>query len=351
VAVIPCVPQIEKVLIYPHWLGEDSMRRRAFIVGLGSAAAWPLVAWAQQPKPVIGCLVSSSAAQTSDLLIPFRQGLADAGYVDGQNVTIDYRWADNQIEHLPALALDLVRRNVAVIVAVGGGAPALAAKAATSTIPVVFMSGEDPVKNGLVASLNRPGGNLTGVAFFVIELGPKRLEVLRELLPDATRIGLLVNPSSSNLDNMAGAAALEALVGASGLQPIMVKARAEAEFESAFERLAAERAEALLVVSDVLFVTRRQQLAALAARYAIPAIYPLREYAVSGGLLSYGANVAEPFRQVGIYAGKVLSGAKPAELPVVQSTKIELIVNLNTAKALGLNVPLTLLARADEVIE
>jgi putative tryptophan/tyrosine transport system substrate-binding protein len=328
------------------------MRRREFIGLVGGVVAWPVLARGQQPAlPVIGCLVSSSATQTSDLLIPFRQGLADAGFVDGQNVTIDYRWADNQMDRLPALALDLVRRNVAVIVTVGGGAPALAAKAATSTIPIVFMSGEDPVRNGLVASLNRPGGNLTGVAFFVIELGPKRLEVLRELLPNAARIGLLVNPSSANLDNMAGVAALEALVRAGGLQPIMVKAGAEAEFGSAFERLAEERAEALLIVSDVLFITRRQQLASLAARYAIPAIYPLREYAVSGGLLSYGASVAEPFRQVGIYAGRVLSGVKPAELPVVQSTKIELVVNLKTAKALSLTIPPSLLARADEVIE
>jgi putative tryptophan/tyrosine transport system substrate-binding protein len=328
------------------------VKRRTFIAGLGGAAAWPVVARAQRPAmPVIGCLASSSAAQTADLLIPFRQGLAVVGYVEGQNVAIDYRWADNQMERLPALALDLVNRHVSVLVTVGGGAPALAAKAATSTIPIVFMSGEDPVMTGLVASLNQPGGNLTGVAFYVIELGPKRLEVLRELMPSAARIGLLVNPASSNLGNTAGAAALEALIRANGLQPIMVKASSEREFGAAFAQLAEERAEALLVVSDVLFVTRRQELASLAARYAIPTIYPLREYAVSGGLLSYGAGVAEPFHQVGIYAGRVLNGTKPADLPIVQSTKIELVINLKTANALGLTISPSLLARADEVIE
>jgi putative tryptophan/tyrosine transport system substrate-binding protein len=331
-------------------LGQTS--RRAFIAGLGSAAAWPVVTRAQQPAmPVVGCLVSASAGQTSNLLSSFRQGLAEAGYVEGQNVTIEYEWADNQLSRLKELASELVRRQVSVIVAVGGGVPALAAKAATQRIPIVFMSGEDPVHAGLVASLNRPDGNLTGVTFYTIELGPKRLEVLRELVPDAKRIALLVNPSSANVGNARGLADIETLISNSGFQPVLTQASAEDQFASAFERVLEERADALLVISDVLFTTARQRLVDLAAKHRIPTIYPLREFVISGGLLSYGASIAEPFRQVGIYTGKILSGAKPAELPVVQSTKVELVVNLRTAKALGLDIPAQLLARADEVIE
>jgi putative tryptophan/tyrosine transport system substrate-binding protein len=326
------------------------MKRREFIAGLGGAAAWPVVAGAQQPAmPVIGSLASFSA-KGADALIPFYEGLHQIGYVEGRNVAIEYRWAENRMDRLPELANDLVRQNVSVIGAFGGGIPALAAKAATSTIPIVFVCGEDPVKIGLVAGLGRTGANLTGVTFFTIELGPKRLELLRQVVPNASRIAMLVNPSSANVENKAGAAEIEAVVR-TGEHPIIVEARSEEELEPAFARLSEQRADAVLVVSDPLFTTRRQQLITLAANHALPTMYPLREFAADGGLASYGASVDESARQAGVYAGKILRGAKPSELPVVRPTKVDLTINLKTAKALGLDVPPTLLARADEVIE
>ena len=321
--------------------------------GLGSTAAWPLLARAQDQRqiPVVGCLVTSSEKASADLLVPFREGLKEAGYEVGRNVAIEYRWADNHTDRLPSLAADLVHRNVTVLVTAGGGAPALAAKAATSNIPVVFLSGEDPVKIGLVESLNRPGGNLTGVTFYTIDLGPKRFEVLRELAPNAVTIGMLVNPSSANVANQAGMEAVKALIGAAALSPIIAQASTVGEFGPAFAYLAEQKADALLLVSDTLFTTRRREVVELAAEHRIPAIYPLRDFVTAGGLASYGASLSEPFRQVGLYVGKILSGAAPAELPIVRSSKIELVLNLKTAKALGLAVPPSLLARADEVIE
>lgn len=319
---------------------------------LGGAALWPAMARAEdQRQPTVGCLVTSSEKASADLLVPFREGLKEAGYDAGRNVIIEYRWADNQMDRLASLAADLVHRNVSVLVTAGGGAPALAAKAATSTIPVVFLSGEDPVKIGLVDSLNRPGGNLTGVTFYTIDLAPKRLEVLRELAPNAVTIGMLVNPSSANVANQAGMEAVKALIGAAGLNPIIAQASSVDEFGPAFAYLTQQRADALLLVSDTLFTTRRREVVEMAAEHRLPAIYPLRDFVAAGGLASYGASLSEPFRQVGLYVGKILSGEAPAELPIVQSTKIELVMNLKTAKGLGLIVPNTLLARADEVIE
>jgi putative ABC transport system substrate-binding protein len=309
-------------------------------------------AQAQQPAiPVIGFLWSTAAAPVVSAVIAFRQGLKEAGYVEGQNVAIEFRYADSQIDRLPALAADLVRRQVSVIFAGGGGVTARTAKAATSTIPIVFVNGEDPVKVGLVPSLSRPGGNLTGVSFFTIELGPKRLELLRELVPSAKIIALLVNPSSANADNEAGAAAVQAVIRAGGQQSMVLHAASEADFGPAFARLMAQGAGALVVISDPLFTVRRDQIVALAALNGIPTIYPLREYVASGGLVSYGASAVDAWRQGGVYVGQILKGAKPADLPVMQSTKFELVINLKTAKALGLDIPPTLLARADEVIE
>jgi ABC-type uncharacterized transport system substrate-binding protein len=328
--------------------------RREFITLLGgAAAAWPLAARAQQPAmPVIGFLLSGSpGGDTAYLTALFRRHLAEAGYVEGHNVTIDYRYARLQYDRLPELAADLVRRQVAVIVCGPTNSPAVAAKAATATIPIVFSVGDDPVKVGLVANLARPGGNATGINFFVTELGAKQLGLLRELVPAAIRIGLLLNPSvisptaeTVKRDVMAAAPAL-------GVQIDVLEARDNHEIETAFTRLARDKADALLVGPDLLFYNRRIQMATLATRYALPAIYTLREFVEAGGLMSYGTNWSEQYRQVALYTARILKGTKPADLPVVQSTKFELVINLPTARALGLDVPPTLLARADEVIE
>jgi ABC-type uncharacterized transport system substrate-binding protein len=325
------------------------MRRREFITLLGSAAAsWPLVARAQQPgMPVIGYLHSASPEPYSAMMAAFRNGLAEAGYVDGQNVTIDYRWAEGQFNRLPALAAELMARRPAVLVAGGGDVSAVAAKAATTTVPIIFTIGGDPVAYGLVGNLSRPSGNLTGVTFFTIALGPKRLELLRELLPMAGKIAMLVNPKSLNPDAKEVQEAARAL----GQSVHVLDAATERDVDTAFRSLAQERDDALIVVSNPLFTSRREQIVTLANYQRIPAIYPLREYVASGGLVSYGASIKDAYRQSGVYAGRILKGAKPADLPVLQPTKFELVINLKTAKALGLDVPPPLLARADEVIE
>jgi putative ABC transport system substrate-binding protein len=324
------------------------MRRRAFFAVLGGAAvAQPLVARAQQKAlPVIGYLNSGSPGP---LPAAFRQGLSETGYVEGQNVAIEYRYAEGRYDRLPALAADLVGRKVDLIVTDGGNAPVLAAKGETSTIPVVFQTGGDPVADGLVASLARPGGNLTGVSVLFVELVPKRLELLSELVPWAGVIGVLVNPNYSNAERIIREA--QEAARAKGLQLPILKAGTEGEIDAAFASLAQLHAGALLVGGDPFFGSRREQLVASASRHALPAIYQSRAFAASGGLISYGPSFPAVYRQVGTYAGRILKGEKPADLPVVQPTKFELVINLKTAKALGLTVPPSLLARADEVIE
>jgi putative tryptophan/tyrosine transport system substrate-binding protein len=325
------------------------MRRREFVTLLGgSAAAWPLSARAQQPAklPTVGFLGAGTPSTYSQWA--FRQGLDEAGYVEGRNVTIEYRWAEGQYDRLPAMATELVQRQVAAIVTFPIPA-AIAAKAATATIPIVFNVAGDPVKLGLVASLARPGSNATGVNSFLAELGAKQLGLLHELLPKAARIGLLVNPSNANVegvtkDVMAAAATL-------GVQIDVVQASDSREIEAAFATLVRNKANALLIGSDVFFSSRRVQLATLTTRDAIPAVQNVREFAEVGGLMSYGTSLTESFRQLGVYTGRILKGAKPADLPVVQSTKFEFVINLPTARALGIEIPPTLLARADEVIE
>jgi putative tryptophan/tyrosine transport system substrate-binding protein len=325
------------------------MKRRAFITLLGGAAAWPLVARAQQPAmPVVGYLDASSPGVSAPRVAVFRRGLAEAGYVEGRNVAIEYRWAEGQYDRLPALAEELVRRQVAVIVA-GPIPAAVAAKAATATIPIVFYVAGDPVKLGLVAGLARPGGNATGMNNFVAELGAKLLGLLRELLPTAVRIGLMVNPTNPNVEGVTKDVTAAAL--ATGVQIEVVRASDSREIEVAFATLVRNRADALVVGADSFLTSRRLQLATLATRHAIPAVYVGREYVEAGGLMSYGTSVPEVYRQLGDYTGRILKGAKPAELPVVQSTKFEFVINLPTARALGLEIPLTLLGRADEVIE
>jgi putative tryptophan/tyrosine transport system substrate-binding protein len=315
----------------------------------GATVAWPLAARAQQPgMPVIGLLSARSPAADTPLIAVIRQGLNEAGFVEGRNVGIDYRWSEGRYDRLAGLAADLVRRQVAIIVVLGGDPSALAAKAATATIPIVFSSGTDPVKLGLVSSLNRPGGNLTGVSFLSSLLLAKQLELLRELVPAATTIGFLVNPNNPNTE--ARTREMQETVRAVGRQLHVVTASTEGELEPALATVQ-QRAGALVIAADPFFEDRRDQLVALAARYALPTSYPFREDAMAGGLMSYGTSPTDTFRQVGIYAGRILKGEKPAELPVQQSTKVEFVINLKTAKALGLTFPITLLGRADEVIE
>ncbi|HZL62063.1 MAG TPA: ABC transporter substrate-binding protein [Pseudolabrys sp.] len=304
----------------------------------------------QQPAlPVIGFLSSASPDLYANRLRAFRQGLKEAGYVEGQNVAIEYRWAEGQNNRLPALAAELVQRHVDVIAAAGGTPSAVAAKAATATIPVVFGVAVDPVKIGLVASLNRPGGNLTGITNLNVEVGPKRLELLRELIPTATNIAVLVNPTSPIAEPFARA--MQAAARTLGQQVYVLQASAEQDFDKVFADLVRMRAGALVISPDVFFNTKIEQLAVLSLRHAVPAIFQYREFAAAGGLISYGSDETEYYRLIGIYAGRILKGEKPAELPVVQSTKVEMILNLKTAKALGITVPLPLLGRADEVIE
>lgn len=327
------------------------MRRREFLGVLGSAAAaWPIAARAQQPAmPIVGYLGPGSPAAGVQLMAALRQNLTNGGYVEGRNLTIESQWAEGQYDRLPAMAAEMVRRQVAVIIATGGTAPALAAKAATTTIPVVFGVTDDPIALGLVASLSRPGGNVTGVTFLLAELGAKQLGVLRELLPAATRIGLLVNPN--NTTSKYQRSEVVAAASAIGVTIDVVEAHDSRGIEAAFAGLIRNRADALLVGTDPFLYSRRVQLATLAARHAIPAIYPVRENAEIGGLMSYGTSLSEVYRHVADYTVRILNGAKPADLPVVRSTKFELVINLPTARALGLDVPPTLLARADEVIE
>jgi putative tryptophan/tyrosine transport system substrate-binding protein len=325
------------------------MKRREFITLLGGAAAWPIAARGQQTTtPVIGFLHSASLAERAQYVAAFRQGLKEVGFVEGQNVRIEYRWAESQYQRLPELAGDLVRRQVDVIFA--GSLPAVvAAKAATSIIPIVFTVGGDPVREGLIASLNRPGANATGVVLFFGELIEKRLELLRELVPGATAIAVLLNPNNPNAE--ARLAKLEAAARAVGQQIHVVRIRSEGDIDSGFAHIVGLGARAVLVVDDPFLESRRLQIITLAARYGLPAIYDSRDYPAAGGLISYGTSFAGASRQVGIYAGRILKGEKPADLPVVQPTKVELVINLKTAKMLGIDVPPTLIARADEVIE
>jgi putative ABC transport system substrate-binding protein len=328
------------------------MNRRELITLLsGAAAAWPFAARAQQSTmPVIGFLGSESPDLYAGRLRAFRQGLSESGYVDGQSVAIEYRWAEGHYDRFPALLADLVRRKVTVIAAVAGTPPALAAKAATTTIPIVFVTAGDPIAVGLVASHNRPGGNITGVTSMSVELGPKQLEVLRELVPTATIIALLVNPTNpTNAETLSRD--LQGAARTLGLQLHVLYASTEREFDTVFATLPRLRAGALVIGSDPFFNSRIEQLVALAVRHAVPAMYPFREYAIAGGLISYGDSIADAFSRVGVYTGRILKGEKLADLPVQHSTKVEMFINLNTARALGLEVPTTLLARADEVIE
>jgi putative tryptophan/tyrosine transport system substrate-binding protein len=328
---------------------RQRLARRAFIPLIAAAAAWPLAARARQPAmPVIGVLGTRAPGADPHLLTALHRGLKEAGFVDGQNLRIDYRFAENQYDRLPTLAADLVGRRVALIVSMGTPA-APAAKAATATIPVVFGVGDDPVQLGLIASLARPGGNLTGITTLSGELGSKRLELLRELVPTATLVGVLVNPTNVNAE--AVLKDLQAAARAMGLQIHLLWASTEHEIEAAFATLLEARAGGLMVGTDPFFNSRSEQLAQLALRHAVPTVYQFREFAAAGGLMSYGGSITEVYRLAGIYVGRILKGEKPGDLPVHQSTKVELIINLRTAKVLGLEVPPTLLARADEVIE
>jgi putative ABC transport system substrate-binding protein len=324
------------------------IRRREFVVTLGGAAAWPLAARAQQ-KPVIGFLNSGSADAYLDRITAFHQGLRQLGYIEGENVLVDYRWALGEYDQLPAFAAELVERRVSVLVATGGEPAALAAKSATSTIPIVFAIGGDPIKLGLVASYNRPGGNATGANILAAEMDGKRLQLLQELMPNAAHVGLLLNPNFpaylAQLNELQQAATIM------GLKVDVLRANTDGEIEAAFETASRKRIGALVLAASPFFDTRRDKLVALAAGHALPTIYYFREFAVAGGLMSYGVSIPHIYRQVGVYAGRILSGETPANLPVQQPTAFELVVNLKTAKALGLEIPPTLLARADEAIE
>jgi putative ABC transport system substrate-binding protein len=326
------------------------LRREVLTLIGGSMAAWPLAARAQQPMPVVGWLsIGSLESDTAIRLTAFRQGLNESGYVEGQTVAIEYRWAEGQYDRAPELAADLVRRQVSVIVAVSGAPMAFAAKAATAAIPIVFVQGLDPVQLGLVASLSRPGGNLTGVTGLAVELIGKRLDLLHELMPAAASIGFLVNPlnpvSTSETTNLKSAAQVL------GLKAHVLETRTTSELDAAFENLAGLGAGALVVGADPLFTNNRAQVVALAARHTLPTIYAWRLFPAAGGLMSYGADLVDTYRQAGVLTGKILKGAKPADLPVQQAVKVELVINLTTAKALGQTIPLPLLGRADEVIE
>jgi putative tryptophan/tyrosine transport system substrate-binding protein len=327
----------------------NHLRRREFITLLGGGAAWPLTARAQQPAmPVIGLLGSASAQRYAAQVAAFRQGLEEAGYSTA-NLAIEYRWAEDQYERLPALAAELVRRQVSVIAAIGGVPAALAAKAATTTIPIVFQTGADPVAVGLVVSLSRPGGNVTGVTALNVELGPKQLELLHELVPTATLFAVLINPSSPLAETLSKN--LQAAARTLGLQLHVLQASTERDFDPVFTTLIQLRAGGLVITPDAFFVGRSEQLAALALRDSVPTVHHYREFAVAGGLMSYGTSVRDSYRLVGVYTGRILKGENPADLPVQQSTKVELFLNLKTAKAFGLTFPLSLLGRADEVIE
>ena len=327
------------------------MRRRDFIKAVaGSAVAWPLASHAQSAMPVIGYLGGETPERFATRLRAFREGLSAAGFDEGRNVAIEFRWAGGQIDRLPALAADLVQRKVSVIATPGSGVAALAAKAATTSIPIVFETGLDPVAAGLVDGLGRPGGNVTGITSLNVAVTPKGLELLHELVPKAKSFALLVNPAnpvntSINLKNLEGPAR------ARGLQLHVLSVSTEGDFDAAFAKLVQLQADGLVVAADIIFNSRAQQLAALATKHAVPAVHTVREFAVAGGLVSYGGDIKETHKQAGIYTGRVLKGEKPADLPVQQVTKVELVVNLKTAKALGINVPNTLVGRADEVIE
>jgi putative tryptophan/tyrosine transport system substrate-binding protein len=323
------------------------MRRREFITLLGGAAAWPFAARAQQPMPVIGFLRSASLDNAAPLVSAFRQGLKEAGYIEGQNVAVEFRSAEGRNDQLPGLVAELVRRQVAVIVC--NVTAASAAKAVTSAVPIVFATGDDPIAEGLVVSLNRPGGNITGVSFLGNALGAKQVELLHELLPRATTIAVLVDTNYQG--SVSGLTDVEAAAHSLGQQLVVLHASSERDLDLASATLAQQRADALIVLGAAFFLSRRDQIIALAAKHGLPAIYQVPDFVAAGGLMSYGASIRDAYRLVGVYTGKILHGAKPADLPVQQSTKLELIINLKTAKALGLTVPLTLQARADEVIE
>jgi putative tryptophan/tyrosine transport system substrate-binding protein len=324
------------------------MKRREFLTLLGGAVTWPLAARAQQPAmPVIGFLNTASADSYPYLITAFRQGLGESGYAEGRNVTIEYRWADNRYDRLPALAADLVRRRVSVIAAMAGSVGAV--KAATTAIPIVFNTAGDPVTDGTVASLNRPGGNVTGVTSLNTELGPKQLQLLRELLPKATKVAALVNPGGPTVETWSRN--VLAAAGTLGLEVHILKASTEGEIDTAFATMLQLGVDGLIMANNPLFQGRVGQLATLTIRHAVPAIYGYGEFARAGGLMSYGASITESYRLVGIYTGRILKGEKPSDLPVQQATKVEMIVNLRTAKAFGITVPVTLLATANEVIE
>jgi putative tryptophan/tyrosine transport system substrate-binding protein len=327
------------------------MNRREFISLLGGGAAtWPLAARAQQSMPVVGILAAPAPTPPyAENVSAIRRGLSEIGFVEGRNLAIEFRWAEGQIDRLPALAADLVRQQVAVIITMGGTAPLVAAQNATSTIPIVFHMGADPVRLGFVKSFNRPGGNVTGISLVQVALAAKRLEVLRELVPGAKVIGLLTNPNNSNVEIVVPD--LHATAGALGLRIVVGYASSQNDFDSAFASLARSGVQALLVDADPVLFSRLQQINALAAHHSLPAMYVSREYVEGGGLMSYGASIKDAYHEVGVYAGKILKGIHPADLPVTQPTKYELVINLKTAKALGLELPPTLLVRADEVIE